>query len=92
MSTDLSMAGTSESDDYGSYEPPTSFWSIVEGFVPDHERTEVKNLLGESLVEQSLELHKEVSCRYCMRTCTCIFEFKKKKLIRHTTIFKCCWA
>ena len=68
MSTDLSMAGTSESDDYGGYEPPTSFWSIVEGFVPDHERTEVKNLLGESLVEQSLELHREVSCWYCMRT------------------------
>ena len=70
MSTDISMAGTSESDDYG-YEPPTSFWSIVEVYVPDHERTEVKNLLGESLVEQSLELHREVSFWYCTRTHMC---------------------
>lgn len=58
--TDFSMAGIS---DIGvqPYEPPTSLWSLVVTFVPEHERIEVKNLLGESLVDQSLELHEEVS-------------------------------
>ncbi|KAI0243133.1 hypothetical protein LSAT2_008231 [Lamellibrachia satsuma] len=46
------------------YEPPTSLWSLVVTFVPEHERIEVKNLLGESLVDQSLELHEEVNTLY----------------------------
>ena len=47
--------------DLSAYEPPQSLWKIVENNVPEHEREEVKNMLGESLVEQSLELHQEVS-------------------------------
>ena len=48
-------------DLYGSgYEPPLSLWKLVEQHVPEHEREEVRNLLGESLIDQSLELHEEV--------------------------------
>jgi len=54
------MAELSESD-VQPYKPPTSIWSLVETYVPEHERVEVKNVLGESLVDQSLELHEEVS-------------------------------
>lgn len=42
-----------------SYELPPSLWLIVENCVPEHEREEVKNMLGEGLVEQSIELHQE---------------------------------
>ena len=50
------MAGNGE-----PYDPPTSLWSMIVSQIPDHEIEEVKNLLGESLIEQSLELHEEVS-------------------------------
>ncbi|KAK2186366.1 hypothetical protein NP493_203g03005 [Ridgeia piscesae] len=57
------MAELSESD-VQPYKPPTSIWSLVETYVPEHERVEVKNVLGESLVDQSLELHEEVNTLY----------------------------
>lgn len=47
--------------DLWAYEPPISLWSLVENHVHPHEREEVRNMLGASLVEQSLELHDEVS-------------------------------
>ena len=43
-----------------AYEPPVSLWSLVVQYAPGHEQDEMKNILGESLVEQSLELHQEV--------------------------------
>lgn len=43
------------------YEPPVSLWGLVEKHVPSNEWQEVKRILGESLVDQSLELHEEVS-------------------------------
>ncbi len=46
--------------DLCGYEPPISLWSLVENHVAAHEREEIKNMLGASLVEQSLELHQEV--------------------------------
>lgn len=46
--------------DLHAYEPPVSLWGIVVQNVPGHEQEEMKNVLGESLVEQSLELHQEV--------------------------------
>ena len=50
--------------DLWAYEPPISLWSLVENHVHPHEREEVRNMLGASLVEQSLELHDEVSHSY----------------------------
>lgn len=48
--------------DLRAYEPPISMWTLVEQHVPKHEHEEIKNLLGCSLIDQSLELHQEVSC------------------------------
>ena len=47
--------------DLWAYEPPISLWFLVENHVHPHEREEVRNMLGASLVEQSSELHDEVS-------------------------------
>ena len=47
--------------DLCAYEPPVSLWGLVERYVHLHEREEIKTVLGASLVEQSLELHDEVS-------------------------------
>ncbi|XP_077981052.1 coiled-coil domain-containing protein 24-like [Glandiceps talaboti] len=43
-----------------AYEPPPSLWKLVEENVVREEREEIREILGESLVEQSLELHTEV--------------------------------
>lgn len=51
--------------DLQAYQPPISLWKLVEQHAPAHEREEVKNMLGESLVDQSLELHDEVSSIQC---------------------------
>ena len=50
--------------DISGYEPPASLWGLVENNVPESERLEVKRMMGESLVEQSLELHDEVRSIY----------------------------
>ncbi|XP_067679488.1 coiled-coil domain-containing protein 24-like [Haliotis asinina] len=44
-----------------SYKPPLSLWKLVEDVVSSHEQAEVKRILGESFVDQSIELHEEVS-------------------------------
>ncbi|XP_060075904.1 coiled-coil domain-containing protein 24-like [Ylistrum balloti] len=46
--------------DLQGYNPPISLWQLVEQHVPKHEQDEIKNLLGESMVDQSLELHQEI--------------------------------
>lgn len=56
------MVQTMESPpfDLQAYQPPISLWKLVKQFVPEHEREEIKSMLGESLIDQSLELHDEV--------------------------------
>lgn len=46
--------------DLNAYEPPVSLCNIVEQHIPIHEHEEIKGMLGESLVDQSLELRTEV--------------------------------
>lgn len=46
--------------DLGAYEPPVSLWGIVEQHIPVHEHEEIKGMLGESLIDQSIELRAEV--------------------------------
>lgn len=55
-----------------AYEPPVSLWKLVEQYTPEYERQEIKVVLGESLVEQSLELHEEV-CDILMCLCKIVF-------------------
>lgn len=45
-----------------AYEPPESLWRLVEENVSLEEKEEVREILGDSLVDQSLELHAEVKC------------------------------
>ena len=56
-------------DDYDAsctpYQPPPSLWQLIEACTSSHELPEVKRLLGASLVEQSVELHQEVSSQCC---------------------------
>ena len=60
QTTDMVQTGESPPFDLQAYEPPLSLWKLVEQHVPDHELGEIKNMLGESIVDQSLELHDEV--------------------------------
>lgn len=57
-----SSAGQMADDDdlNTAYQPPPSLWKLIESYTSGHELPEVKRLLGESLVEQSQELHEEV--------------------------------
>jgi hypothetical protein len=42
------------------YQPSISVWKLIQANVPEFEQDEMKSLLGESLIEQSLDLHEEV--------------------------------
>ncbi|ELT98140.1 hypothetical protein CAPTEDRAFT_207807 [Capitella teleta] len=54
------MAFNLSLDVLAPYEPPISLWQLVENHVSQNEWQEVKQILGESLVDQSLELHTEI--------------------------------
>ena len=58
----MSSSGLMADDDEfnTSYQPPPSLWQLIESSTSINELPEVKHLLGDSLVEQSLELHQEV--------------------------------
>ena len=38
-----------------------SLWKLIEEFVPESERPEIKEALGEGLVEETLDLQNEVT-------------------------------
>lgn len=52
------MNGCDE-EDIG-YAPPLSLWRLVEQHVDEYERDEVKSMLGNGIVEETLELHDEL--------------------------------
>jgi len=54
------------------YQPPLSLWQLIECCTSSHELPEVKRLLGESLVEQSVELHQEVRAVTLRRMMHCL--------------------
>ena len=55
---------TSQAGSHHVYEPPVSLWKLVSAHIPESEWPEVKIMLGESLVQQSIELHEEVKNIY----------------------------
>ena len=58
-----------------AFEPRTSLWKLIEQSVPGGELSEIKEVLGEDLVDETLDLQNEVSqvvlslflslCFYC---------------------------
>ena len=44
-----------------AFELPPSVWKLILSFCPDREASEVRKVLGESLIEQTCDLHEEVS-------------------------------
>lgn len=44
-----------------AFESRTSLWRLIEEFVPESERLEIKEALGEDLVDETLDLQNEVS-------------------------------
>lgn len=44
-----------------SFESRASLWRLIEEFVPESERLEIKEALGEDLVDETLDLQNEVS-------------------------------
>lgn len=54
------LSASSGDDQHMMYEPPASLWDHIKSCASHYELSEIKNLLGESLVEQCIELHQEV--------------------------------
>ena len=63
-----------DDDTSAPYQPPPSLWQLIESFTSSHQLPDVKCLLGESLVEQSVELHREVSSYHCDEWC-CLWPY-----------------
>ena len=58
-----------------AFESRTSLWRLIEEFVPESERLEIKEALGEDLVDETLDLQNEVSrffqsCTVKLKLCT----------------------
>lgn len=51
-----------------AFESRTSLWRLIEEFVPESERLDIKEALGEDLVDETLDLQNEVSGYF--RSCT----------------------
>ena len=68
------------------FEIRTSLWRLIEEFVPESERLEIKEALGEDLVDETLDLQNEVSSyfRRYMYSCTCMV-----RLIPARTVHGC---
>ncbi len=43
-----------------AFDLPASVWELVERLCPEKEASEVKRIVGHSLVEQAADLHEEV--------------------------------
>lgn len=50
-----------------NYELPRHIWDLIKEQVSESEVMEVKNIIGESLVDQTIELRQEVLPRFIMR-------------------------
>ena len=44
------------------FEPRQSTWALIEENTVEEERTEIKKLIGSSLIEETVDLQREVSC------------------------------
>ena len=56
MSTD----GHAKSRPFEAFEARDSIWSLIEGNTIDEEQAEIKKVIGSSLIEETVDLHREV--------------------------------
>ena len=61
------------------FEIRTSLWRLIEEFVPESERLEIKEALGEDLVDETLDLQNEVSGYKFSNTVHGCRKIRKKK-------------
>ena len=47
-----------------AFESRPSLWKFIEEYVPESERIEIKEALGEDLVDETSDLHNEVGYIY----------------------------
>ena len=47
-----------------AFESRPSLWKVIEEYVPESERIEIKEALGEDLVDETSDLHNEVGYIY----------------------------
>merc|ERR1712226_118339 len=62
------------------YEPPCSVWEIILSLLPHSEHEIVRRFLGESLVEQTSDLHEEIKCLLEIWECV-TYEIPRKNLL-----------
>ena len=55
----MSSLSTSEWDLEG-FQPRQSLWKLVEDLAPENEQSEIKEILGEDVIDETVDLHKEV--------------------------------
>ena len=54
-----------------AFENRASLWRLIEELVPDSERLEVKEALGEDLVDETLDLQNEVGGKMSFKVVHC---------------------
>lgn len=47
--------------DYVVFQPRQSLWKLVEEFARENERREIKEIVGEDIIDETVDLHKEVT-------------------------------
>jgi hypothetical protein len=45
---------------FEAFEPRQSLWKLVEEFLPLEEQQEIKEILGEDIIDETADLHREV--------------------------------
>ena len=55
------MSSLSPSEwDLEGFQPRQSLWKLVEDLAPENEQSEIKEILGEDVIDETVDLHKEV--------------------------------
>lgn len=65
-----------------AFESRPSLWKVIEEYVPESERIEIKETLGEDLVDETSDLHNEVGYIY-MYMYVCMLTFMSDNIMHY---------
>lgn len=65
-----------------AFESRPSLWKFIGEYVPESERIEIKEALGEDLVDETLDLHNEVGYIY-MYMYVCMLTFMSDNIMHY---------